>query len=406
MKILYITADFQHPKVRGSTRCYYFGKALAKHHTVTTLTINRKEIDPKALSELQTFLRIFVFNASVGAETSGIVRKISGALALKNAVRKMRDKFLELLRKESFDAVLLHGKSVFPVINGWYGLPLVIDFCEATSMRIRDRMRFESPMKRFWLKQRLQKYQKVEQQMIRKTPYLAFISYRDRDAVMEQRPGVRIVPNGVDLKYWQRRNHQARPNCLVFTGVMDYRPNDDAAIVGRNPMRGLKEKAAKNPEVTVTGFVEDMRDYLEQGSIFVAPLRYASGVQNKVLEALAMEVPVLCSSTVANGLKFEDGRMPSLRLANAPGEFVEQLVEMLNDATLREKLATAGRDFVEQRFVWEENVKILEQMLQEAIGEYISETTPHPKHYGNATYGVLNLKRLLFNKIYHRIFPS
>ena len=229
MKLLYITPIFQHPVVRGSTRCYFIGKALAQRHEITMLTLRRFDVPDSALKEVQSYLQLFMFNAVPAATNNQLIRKISAALANKNAIREMREKFLDLLRLEDFDAVLFHGKSVFPVINKWQSLPLVIDFCDATSMRIKERMRFESPMRRVALKQRLQKFHEVESQMIAKTPHVAFISSRDRDAVTIQQPGIRIVPNGVDMNFWQRRTRSPRRNCVVFTGVMDYRPNADAA---------------------------------------------------------------------------------------------------------------------------------------------------------------------------------
>src|SRR5690606_32719078 len=116
---------------------------------------------------------------------------------------------------------------------------------------------------------------------------------------------------------WTRRTHAPHPHTLIFTGVMDYSPNEDTALrlinqvmprlrplvpdvrlilAGRNPTPALLQQAQAHPDVTVTGFVEDMRDYLEQASVFVAPLRYGSGMQNKLQEALAMQVPIVASS--------------------------------------------------------------------------------------------------------------
>lgn len=400
MKILYITPVFQHPKVRGSTRCYFFGRELAKRHDVTMLSLKRNNIAPEALADVQSFLRLFLFDAQPKTTAKGFMRKIQATLSDKNAIREMSDKLRELTRNETFDAVLFHGKSVFPVINSFTNLPIVIDFCDATTMRIRDRMRQESPVMRLMLNKRLSKFNEIEQQLIAKTPHVAFISCRDRDAVMQQRPGIRIVPNGVDLQFWERRSNTPRNNCIVFTGVMDYRPNAEAAhylidellpllrdrvpdieilIVGRDPSKSLREKAEKHPQVTVTGFVEDVRDYLEQASVFVAPIPYASGVQNKVLEAFSMKMPVLCSSAVAAGLHFEDGEKPPVRVADDPEMFANSLIDLLNDDATRAKMAAAGRDFVERRFVWGENVNIFETMLENAIAEFKAETATNSK---------------------------
>jgi glycosyltransferase involved in cell wall biosynthesis len=391
MKILYVTPVFQHPQVRGSTRCYFFGKELAKRHQVTMISIQRSPIPSDVLKEVSSYLDLRLFNAQPNFKKRGALRKVEILVNDYVAIREMRKQFVELIREQAFDVVLFHGKSVFPIIKKFDALPLVIDFCDATSMRINDRIRIAKPWEKLLLKKRLEKFQKIEQSMIRKTPYVAFISCRDRDAVMKQRKGVRIVPNGVDLQYWQRRSKQPRPHCIAFTGVMDYRPNNDAAhylidhilpilqkeipdieilIIGRDPLKKLVEKAAAHPAVTVTGFVDDVRDYLEQASVFVAPIPYASGVQNKVLEAFAMEMPVVCSEAVAAGLHFEDGEKPPLVVADHPQAFADAIIKLFRDKDYRYKLAKSGRNFVERRFQWDVNVKILEEMMQLAIEEF------------------------------------
>lgn len=399
MKILYIAPNFQHPTVRGPTRCYHFIKELHRRHEITLLTPVRSPVPIEALDEMKGYLKdIYLFNAVNGAdESNGATRGLLGKLnkkvhntrRLSEAADKLKAKFRKIVAGESFDVVVFHGKSIFPVIEDFEALPVVIDFCDATSMRYQDRMKFESLGRRLMLSRRYQYYRDIEERMIRKTPHVAFISIRDRDAVMEKpHEYIRIVPIGVDLDFWSRRSHQPQKNCLIFTGVMDYRPNTDAAlylidqilplvrprvpdlevlIVGRNPTPELTERGKKHPDVTVTGFVEDVRDFLERAELFVAPVRYGSGIQNKVLEAFAMQVPVVCSTTVARGLQCEDNEEIPVHVADAPDAFAGKIVELLAAKAGRERLAAAGRQFVEKHFIWARNAEILEQMCCDAV---------------------------------------
>ncbi len=395
MKILYLTPAFQHPIVRGPTRCYHFTKELCNRHEITMMTLIRSEIPNDAFVEMKSYLKkIYTFNAmgesTNGSNGNGIAKKVKTTFTVSNAVKGMQTAFLDLVKRESFDVVLFHGKSIYPVIEDFDDLPVVIDFCDATSMRIKDRMKFDSLTKRLMLSRRYKNFRQIEQKMINKTPHVAFISCRDRDANMENREGIRIVPIGVDLDVWKRRSDKPQKNTLVFTGVMNYRPNEDAAhylidkilplvrpqvpdlevlIVGRDPTSSLVEKGSQNPDITVTGFVDDVRDYLERATIFVAPVRYASGIQNKVLEAFAMEMPVICTSIVAQGLQFDDAEDTPVHIADDPKPFAEKIINLLNDRQEQKRLATEGRKFVERHFIWSKNAEILEQMCLDAVAE-------------------------------------
>jgi glycosyltransferase involved in cell wall biosynthesis len=168
---------------------------------------------------------------------------------------------------------------------------------------------------------------------------------------------------------------------------MDYGPNDDAAlrlvqdilpkvraqvpsarltIAGRSPTERLKAAAAAQPGVSVTGFVDDMRDYLERAELFVCPLRYGAGMQNKVLEALAMEVPVAASSLAAEGLRFE-GHEPPLCVADDPQQMADRVAHLLANPAERARLSRAGRQYIEEHFSWARSAEKLEQLCLAAV---------------------------------------
>lgn len=401
MRILYITPAFQHPSVRGPTRCYYFMKELSKRHAITLLTLKRTEVSTEAMDEMNGYTeQMLVIDASTksdrrneneGGTLSILTRKIKGFINLSKKVKEMKSAFFRLLSEKNFDVVLFHGKSVFPVIEEFNELPIVIDFCDATSMRIRMRLLFANALKRVALVWRYQQMRKTEKKLLNKTPHLAFISCRDRDAVLgTQNHDVKIIPIGVDLDFWTRATKRTSTNCMVFTGIMNYRPNEDAAlylieqilplvrssipdfevfIVGRNPSSELIQKARPYKDIKVTGFVDDVRTYLERGTIFVAPLRYASGIQNKVLEALAMEVPVVCTSIVADGLKFDDYENPPVHVADGAEVFAGSIVNLLGREEEQVRLAAEGRRFVQKHFVWSQNAKQLERLCLKAVGD-------------------------------------
>jgi glycosyltransferase involved in cell wall biosynthesis len=234
-----------------------------------------------------------------------------------------------------------------------------------------------------WYARRYRQVKQIEDKMIAKTPHIAFVSWRDREAVVGATEHGKVVPIGVDHSYWTRQTRDPRPNCLAFTGVMNYAPNEDAAIylierilpllrraipnielliVGRDPTPALKERAQRHPEVTVTGFVDDVRTCLERAAVFVAPLRYGSGIQNKILEAMAMEVPVVTTSLAAAGLRVDGAGAPPVLVADGEKEFAERVIALLGEEDERQRLAGEGRRFVENHFIWSRSAAKLEEM--------------------------------------------
>ncbi|MDX1412850.1 MAG: glycosyltransferase [Candidatus Promineifilaceae bacterium] len=400
MRMLYITPAFQHPKVRGPNRHYHFIRELSERHEITLLTVARSEIPAHAMEEMRTYTKeMYLFDASASAETStnrmvssvpAVGRQISQDLLLRRTVADMRETFERLRQEESFDVVVFHGKSVFPAIEMPYDLPTVTDFCDATSMRIKSKIDFAPLVKRPLLALRFQQVKNREKNIIEKTPYQAFISSRDREAILGPESKAQVIPNGLDLQYWKRRSYNHERNSLIFTGVMDYAPNHDAAvylideilpllkpeipdvkiyIAGRSPKPTLQEKAKPNPEVIITGFVDDMRDYLEKAAIFVSPLRYASGMQNKLQEALAMELPTITTSVAAAGLRIE-GQDAPLVVADDAQQFAQRTLELLQNPDEQKRLAAESRQFAEQYFDWAHSARQLEQMCIDAVAQH------------------------------------
>jgi glycosyltransferase involved in cell wall biosynthesis len=399
LRILYIIPSFQHPKVRGPDRHYRFLRELSQRHDITLLTLIRSEIPDEAMRELSSYTnRMFTFNVvphSNGSRPAfrgfslGGGQRIRQLWSIRSGINQMKKEFNNLVEEDTFDVVLFHGKIVFPVIKDFEGLPVAIDFCDATSMRVRKKMQHATKAKLPLLWLRYMQVRRTEKEMVKKTPYVAFISTRDRQAVTGSRAEWRIIPNGLDLRYWKRRSYEPRQNCLIFTGVMNYSPNEDAAIylideilpllrhrvpnlriliVGRDPTSALLERAGRNPEVTITGFVDDMRTYLEQATVFAAPLRFASGMQNKIQEALAMEIPVVATSIVAAGMQGADGENAPILIADGAEMFSKSIIDLLGQSDERSRLAAAGRRFAEKHYDWSRSAEQLEQMCFDAIG--------------------------------------
>src|SRR5947207_3758116 len=181
---------------------------------------------------------------------------------------------------------------------------------------------------------------------------------------------VTVVGNGVDLDYFRPAGETKKPASMVFTGVMDYRPNIDAVvwfcneilpivqteipganftICGSRPAPAVR-RLANRRGVTVTGSVPDARPYLDRAQVFVAPLRMARGIQNKLLEALAMRLPCVVSTAAWSGTVIAHGQ--GILATDEPREFAGHVVDLLRDGGRRAEMAHKARKAAAAHYRW------------------------------------------------------
>lgn len=197
------------------------------------------------------------------------------------------------------------------------------------------------------------------------------------------------VPTGVDTLFFTPPATDSRvPLSLVFLGSMDWMPNIDGAqyfmaeifpalkarypgitvkFVGRTPVPSIRELAAKHPEVTVTGTVDDVRPHLASGQVMIVPLRVGGGTRIKIFEAMATGIPTVSTTIGAEGLPVEHDR--HLLLADTPQDFVDAVGKLFDDAALRARLADAALDLVTTRYSWSSVITEFERMLDATPSE-------------------------------------
>jgi sugar transferase (PEP-CTERM/EpsH1 system associated) len=192
----------------------------------------------------------------------------------------------------------------------------------------------------------------------------------------------RVIPNGVDTSYFQPRlDPGPAARTLVFLGRMDYFPNVDGIgwfvrevlplvrrrapdvelrIVGSSPVSAVR-RLARDRGVTVTGSVPDVRPYMHDAALSIAPLRIARGTQNKILESMAMGLPVVATSAAAGGIQAQRGR--HLLAADDPSAFADSVVALLQDQARRRDLVTAARRDVLAAHAWPASMQLLDDLI-------------------------------------------
>lgn len=198
-------------------------------------------------------------------------------------------------------------------------------------------------------------------------------------------PSVTVVRNGVDTQHFQPADHKIESDTIVFSGKMSYfantssvlhfyrevfprirarRPNARLKIVGSSPPDSVR-RLESDPAVTVTGYVEDMREHIGSAAVVVCPMTVGVGIQNKMLEAMAMAKPVVCTSIACGGIPdAEDGR--HLVRAGGAEEFAEHVVGLLGNPHLGHELGRNACELVNARYSWDAAARALEAVHQEA----------------------------------------
>ena len=392
MRILYITNGFPYPLTSGYLRHYFLIQELARAHQITLLSLVRPDFADEHLEAMRPFTeQLFTFpvtakNGSLAGNTLAQARTLLGR---EPAMREMCDTMATLIGKSAYDLVLLSGRQTYPALECLDGLPVVVDLCDAAAARLRGTLPYVRPSRKpaAWVSYLRMK--QIERRLIRGAEHMLFISPRDRDATLGgSARDCTIVPNGIDTEAWIRSTPTRGQEEIVFTGGMDYPPNTDAAllliekilplvrrevsgvhlsIVGRDPPARLIE-AGRQGGAEVTGFVDDVRPYLERATLLAAPIRFGAGMQNKVLEAMSMGLPVVTSQVVADGLRPETGQTAPVEIAEMPQDCAGRIVRQLIDSRADPSPDTEAREFVEEHFCWGRSGQTLDDGLRQVAG--------------------------------------
>ncbi len=401
MNILVLTFDVPATSnMPGSPRLFNLCRGLSRQHRLTLVTLSRSQQRYQAFRDDPTtaavFERIIVLPDPPapgwwGTQVHRFRQEVHFATRYRNAryhadqCRYVRDVFVE----GGFDVFYVDGLLMAQyVMDTGLERPAIIDLHDCMTLLFERKMRIE----RNWLR-KLALYLETrsmalcERSLSRVFSAIITNSPVDEEYLKSVAPAAKTltIGNGVDTDFFSPADAEGDPRRLIFTGVMNYGPNEDAAIhfaekilpliqqrqpeaefwvVGKDPTERVR-RLSERTGVHVTGGVPDVRPYLAKASIFVCPLRYGTGVKNKLLAALAMQKPVVATRQSLDGLDLLENE--HLLVANEPVEFATKVVQLIEDPDHARHLASSGRAFVGDRYSWESSAKTLEEVLLRAV---------------------------------------
>jgi len=397
MRILWVKmGGLWPPTAGGRIRSLETLSCLSRRHDVTVVTTHGPADDPDGLRRrLPHCVRVVSIPfVAARAGTLPFARALAGSWCTRYPVdlwkwrtHAVRDEVGALIASGAVDLCVADFLVSLPNVPGSRRVPLVL-FEHNVEHMIWQRMAGleRRPLHRALLEIEAWKVRRAERRGCSAADLVIAVSADDRERLHRLAPRSRCVaiPTGVDTSYFQPAGAPEARNRLVFTGSMDWYPNEDAilyfaeailpriraevpdvtlSVVGRNPSARLRE-AAVRAGIVVTGTVDDVRPYIDEAALYIVPLRAGGGTRLKIFEALAMGKAVVSTRVGAEGLALTPGR--DVAIADQPDAFASAVATLLRDPARRSALGRAGRQLVQRRYSWEQVSSEFEQHCQTA----------------------------------------
>jgi sugar transferase (PEP-CTERM/EpsH1 system associated) len=381
MKILFITHSFPYPIDEGiKLMSYHLLKELSSRDEIYLLSLAENEEERKYLPEVEKFV----------ARADIVAHRIprAGMKRIRNVLFERTPFCVTQFYDPSFAAKLAETAGSFSpdimhfdfVNTSLYrksvpAPPAVFFPHDAMSMLFwRNSREEKNPAAKIYYNSQWLKMRNYEKEIMRLFNTTVVVSPVDRNWLLKFSPGadVRVVPNGVDSDYFiPSESYSAEESSVIFRGIMSFFPNVAAAvhfnrkilplirkeipgikfyIVGKNPPQEVFS-LADGKNIVVTGYVEDIREYMGRAAVNVCPMTTGSGIKNKILEAMAMAQPTVATTLACDGIpEVKDGK--NIMIADTPEEFAKKTILLLKNPELRARIGQNARKLVVVNYTW------------------------------------------------------
>jgi sugar transferase (PEP-CTERM/EpsH1 system associated) len=407
VRILYLCHRFPFPPKRGGKiRPFNMIDHLHRSHEVTVVSLVRSDAEAEEGQGLREHCAHFemvrvqepVQFARMIARLPGTSPSSFGYFHSPAMARKVR----ALRAERKFDLIFVHCSSVAHYAANIDDTPKLLDFGDMDSQKWAEYGRHKPfPLSLgYWLEGR--KLSAEEKRLARRFDMCTTTTRAEWATLESYSTGVASdwFPNGVDAKFFSPGGESYEPDTLCFIGRMDYYPNQSCMrefcaiafpairarrpeaklmIVGADPDSSIRA-LGRQPGVTVTGSVPDVRPYLSRSAAMVAPLRIARGTQNKLLEAMAAGVPVITTSTAAGGVDALAGE--HMLVADTAFDIVDATLMIMSDHDARRRLSEAGRARMLTNHAWDKSMQRLDRIIDRCVSQRISAQAVAAPEYG------------------------
>lgn len=387
MKILVLLSRFPYPLEKGDKlRAYHQIKELAKNHEIILCSLTDQPIHPEWTKELEKYCtEIHTFKLKKPLIYWNTIKQTLTQKPFQVGYfyqRSIQKQINQLIEKSKPDHLYCQLIRTTEYVKNVHSIPKTVDFMDALSKGMERRAEISHGLRKWLFTIEGKRLSAYENRIFDYFNHHTIISEQDRNFINHpQKNKIAIIENGISEDFLNYTNTPEKIYDLVFTGNMNYAPNIECAeylvndifplllkqkphikllLAGANPNQRVKNLENKQ-NIFVSGWVEDIRESYAQGKIFVAPLFIGTGLQNKLLEAMAIGLPVVTTSLANNALAAVDNE--SILIAKDAYSFANHIFNLLDNSELWGKIAQNGHNFVASKFDWQNSVKKLEDQL-------------------------------------------
>lgn len=395
MRILFVTPYVpSHIRVRP----FHLIKALSMEHEVSLVALVCDEYERTLVAEVAEYCRsVELVELPRWQSYLHCLQAVPTRTPLRVAYYRsaaFTQRICQVVHEQHIEVV--HGELIKTIpalqqVMAREGVSVVYDAVDCISSYLTQQYSTShNPLKKAFIYTELQKMRYYEPYMLSRFDRVTITSDYDRDYLVKMglpAEQIQVVPNGVDTHYFTPPIGPRESDSLVFCSKMDYYPNAQGivtfcqeilprvwqsrpqvrlTIVGNNPPPVVQALAA-DKRITVTGYVPDIRPYLGKAAVALAPLLVTAGMQNKVLEALAMATPLVATPGSCRALSVQHG--VHLLIAEQTNAFADAILTLLTDQQQAQCLGMAGRQYVEEQYSWRSATTILNNIYQSLILE-------------------------------------
>ncbi|WP_068818439.1 glycosyltransferase family 4 protein [Phormidesmis priestleyi] len=404
MNILMLSATFPYPPTQGGTQVRTFNllKYLSRHHQVTLAALTSPDMtdaDLKALQEWVAELVVFDRPNHTASQRgffakiqrfSQFLRQGTPPSVLSSYSLEMQDWVDRAIQSNRYQVITCeHSVNEIYVRSEWQKrIRTVVNVHSSVYGTCQNQLQTQTSENQWRDRLNLPLLKRYEQRYCNKFSNIVVTTEDDRDQLNAFNPTAKfqVIANGVDFTEFPNRTTDPGGHSLIFIGAMDNLANIDAAkflcleilpelqkrypnttiaLVGARPTLEVL-RLGDRPNITVTGRVPAMADYLHRATVCVIPMRTGFGIKNKTLEAMAAGTPIVASDRGLEGLAVDGENSPLRALrANRVEDYVSAIARLFEDPLLRNQMSREARSFVETHYTWERAGQCYEQVLTE-----------------------------------------
>jgi len=368
-------------------------KIISKYHRIDLLTIH-EDLDNEASSELK---KIFNSVTIIPKKKFQCIARMPRSLLTRKPMQVESWLFSDVRRRivkesEKYDLIYCNHIRMAEYLNT-LAQPILIDFHDAISLHYRRGLTLARGLWKWIYKIEYARVKNYEIQTLEKWNNFWITSPVDAsylESQIDNKKNIIVIPQGVreEILSRQKKDNNIEQDDIVFVGKMDYYPNEDAVnyfakkvfpsikkvlphvkfvIVGAYPTKKV-ERLINIDGVKVMGYVKNVDSYIEQAKIVVAPLRFGAGIQNKVLEAMALQKAVVASPIAVDGIDGQHGK--HYVVARTPDQMAKKIVELFDQPLKRQGLGEQARQLIADRYTWKTHEPLIISSINAALNSY------------------------------------